>query len=180
MNGRWLLILATALAISGCADDSMKDLKAYAEEVKSRPGGPIKPVPEFKPAETYTYEPADRRSPFIMQEAGAEQSQVVAGGTGPRPDPNRRREELEQFPLDTLRMVGILEQDNEIWGLVQSKEKTIYRVQPDNYVGQNHGKINRITEESIELTELIPDGIGGYIERRATLALAGNEGSEKR
>jgi type IV pilus assembly protein PilP len=47
-------------------------------------------------------------------------------------------------------------------------------------MGQNHGRINRITEESIELTELIPDGIGGYIERRATLALAGTEGSAKR
>jgi type IV pilus assembly protein PilP len=135
-------------------------------------------VPEFKPAETYTYVPGDRRSPFIMQEAETEQAQAVAG-TGPRPDPNRRREELEQFPLDTLRMVGILEQYNEIWGLVQSKEKTIYRVQPNNYMGQNHGKINRITEDQIELTELIPDGIGGYIERRATLALAGTEESKR-
>lgn len=178
MKGRWFLILAAALAVGGCADDTMKDLKAYVEEVKARPGGPIKPVPEFKPAETYTYAPADRRSPFVVQEAETEQTQAVTG-TGPRPDPNRRREELEQFPLDTLRMVGILEQNNEIWGLVQSKEKTIYRVQPDNYMGQNHGKINRITEEQIELTELIPDGIGGYIERRATLALAGTEGSKR-
>lgn len=179
MKGRWFLILAAALALGGCADDTMRDLKAYVEEVKARPGGPIKPVPEFKPAETYTYAPADRRSPFVVQEAETEQTQAVAG-TGPRPDPNRRREELEQFPLDTLRMVGILEQNNEIWGLVQSKEKTIYRVQPNNYIGQNHGKINRITEDQIELTELIPDGIGGYIERRATLALAGTEGSAKR
>jgi type IV pilus assembly protein PilP len=179
MNWRWFLILGSALAVGGCADDSMKDLKAYAEEVKSRPGGPLKPVPEFKPAETYTYDPADRRSPFIMQEAETEATQAVAG-TGPRPDPNRRREELEQFPLDTLRMVGILEQNNQTWGLVQSKEKTIYRVQPSNYMGQNHGKINRISEDQIELTELIPDGIGGYIERRANLALAGTEGSEKR
>ena len=179
MNGRWFLILAAALALGGCADDSMRDLKAFVEEVKARPGGPIKPVPEFKPAETYAYASGDRRSPFIVQEAETEPTQAVAG-TGPRPDPNRRREELEQFPLDTLRMVGILEQNNEIWGLVQSKEKTIYRVQPDNYMGQNHGKINRITEDQIELTELIPDGIGGYIERRATLALAGTEGSAKR
>ena len=119
------------------------------------------------------------RSPFAIQEAETEPTQAVAG-TGPRPDPNRRREELEQFPLDTLRMVGVLEQYNETWGLVQSKEKTIYRVQPDNYMGQNHGKITRINEESIELTELIPDGIGGYIERQAKLDLAGNEGSAKR
>jgi type IV pilus assembly protein PilP len=178
MKARWFPILASVLALAGCADDTMRDLKAYAEEVRSRPGGPIKPVPEFRPAETYTYVPGDRRSPFIMQEVETEQTLAVAG-TGPRPDPNRRREELEQFPLDTLRMVGILEQDNEVWGLVQSKEKTIYRVQPSNFMGQNHGKISRITEDQIELTELIPDGIGGYIERRATLALAGSEGSKR-
>jgi type IV pilus assembly protein PilP len=179
MSRRAFLVLASVLAIGGCADDSMKDLKAYAEEIKARPGGPIKPVPEFKPAETYTYAANDRRTPFQMPEADTEPTRAVAG-TGPQPDPNRRREELEQFPLDTLRMVGILEQDNETWGLVQSKEKTIYRVQPDNYVGQNHGKISRITEESIELTELIPDGIGGYVERQAKLDLAGSEGGANR
>jgi type IV pilus assembly protein PilP len=157
----------------------MSDLKAFVEEVKARPAGPIKPVPEFKPAETFTYQPGGRRSPFVAQQADEESAQPVAG-TGVRPDPNRRREELEQFPLDTLRMVGILEQNQQTWGLVQSKEATIYRVQPGNYVGQNHGKILRISEEQIELTELIPDGIGGYIERNATLALSGIEGSTKR
>jgi type IV pilus assembly protein PilP len=179
MSRTWCLVAVSALALAGCADTSMKDLKSFVEEVKARPAGPIKPVPEFKPVETYTYQAGGRRSPFVAQQADEESAQPVAG-TGVRPDPNRRREELEQFPLDTLRMVGVLEQGKETWGLVQSKEATIYRVQPGNYVGQNHGKISRITEEQIELTELIPDGIGGFIERNATLALAGTEGSTKR
>jgi type IV pilus assembly protein PilP len=173
-----LLLLATALA-GGCADDGMRDLRAFVEEVKARPAGPIKPVPEIKPAETYTYNAGDRRNPFVAEKPDSEPTQVAAGG-GPRPDPNRRREELEQFPLDTLRMVGTLEQNDETWALVQSKDKTIFRVQSGNYLGQNDGRITRITEEKIELTELIPDGAGGYLERQATVALAGIEGSTPR
>jgi type IV pilus assembly protein PilP len=173
-----LLLLAAAL-VGGCADDGMRDLHAFVEEVKARPAGPIKPVPEIKPAETYTYAAANRRDPFVPETPDAEPTQQATAG-GPRPDPNRRREELEQFPLDTLRMVGTLEQDEETWALVQSKDKTIYRVQSGNYMGQNDCRITRINEEKIELTELIPDGAGGYLERQATVALAGMEGSMPR
>jgi type IV pilus assembly protein PilP len=173
-----LLLLVAAFA-GGCADDGMRDLHAFVEEVKARPAGPIKPVPEIKPAETYTYAAANRRDPFAPEKPDAEPTQQTTTG-GPRPDPNRRREELEQFPLDTLRMVGTLEQNEETWALVQSKDKTIYRVQAGNHLGQNDGRITRITEEKIELTELIPDGSGGYLERQATVALASIEGSTPR
>jgi type IV pilus assembly protein PilP len=173
-----LLLLAAGL-VGGCADDGMRDLHAFVEEVKARPAGPIKPVPEIKPAETYTYAAANRRDPFVPEKPDSEPTQHATAG-GPRPDPNRRREELEQFPLDTLRMVGTLEQNDETWALVQSKDKTIYRVQSGNHMGQNDGRITRITEEKIELTELIPDGAGGYLERQATVALAGMEGSTPR
>lgn len=173
------LVLLAAALVGGCADDGMRDLHKFVEEVKARPAGPIKPVPEIKPAETYTYAAADRRDPFVPEKPDAEPAQQVTAG-GPRPDPNRRREELEQFPLDTLRMVGTLEQNDETWALVQSKDKTIYRVQSGNHMGLNDGRITRITEEKIELTELIPDGAGGYLERQATVALAGLEGSTPR
>ena len=88
------------------------------------------------------------------------------------PDFNRRREELEGFTLDAIRMVGILEQSGVTWGLVKTKEGTIHRVKTGNYMGQNHGRINQITEDKIELTEIVQDGTGGYSERQASLALA--------
>ncbi len=88
------------------------------------------------------------------------------------PDFNRRKEELEGFSLDALRMVGTLEQLETTWALIQTQDKTIYRVKAGNYVGRNHGQITRISESGIDLTEIIADGQGGYRERQASLALA--------
>jgi type IV pilus assembly protein PilP len=68
-------------------------------------------------------------------------------------------------------MVGTLEQAEVMWALIRAKDKTIYRVKAGNYMGKNHGQITQITESKIELTEIVPDGRGGYRERQATLAL---------
>ena len=87
------------------------------------------------------------------------------------PDFNRRKEELESYSLDTLRMVGTLEQEGTIWGLVQTKDGTIHRVKTGNYMGLNYGRIVRISEDKIELSELLQDGAGGYVENAAALSL---------
>jgi type IV pilus assembly protein PilP len=95
----------------------------------------------------------------------------AAGGT--RPDPDRIREFLEDFPLDTLRMVGTLNIDDTLYGLLQTSDGLIHRVVPGNYLGQNDGRITEISESEITLVvEIISDGIGGYIERDAAVGLA--------
>jgi type IV pilus assembly protein PilP len=68
-------------------------------------------------------------------------------------------------------MMGTLELDNELWGIVRSPDGTIHRVQVGNYLGRNHGKVVGISEESIDLNEIIQDGQGGWQERTAALAL---------
>jgi len=148
----------------------MKDLKAFVEEVKARPGGPIKPVPEFKPAETYAYASGDRAVPSSCRRPRP--SRPRPSPARPPSGPEPRREELEQFPLDTLRMVGILEQNNEIWGLSNPRRRRSTASAQQLPWARTRQDQPAITEDQIELTELIPDGIGGYIERRATLALA--------
>jgi type IV pilus assembly protein PilP len=84
----------------------------------------------------------------------------------------RSREFLEQFPLDTLRMVGTLSQGDTAYGLVQTSDGLIHRVVPGNYMGQNDGRITNINDSEIELIEIISDGIGGYVERDAAVGLA--------
>jgi type IV pilus assembly protein PilP len=164
-TGRFSIALAALLAIGGCADDNA-DLRARVAEVKSRPGGRIEPLPEVKPYETFAYGVADQRSPF---EAGA-----PAAATSPnalRPDPSRPREFLEQFSLDTLRMVGTLNLQGRKHGLVQTRDGLVHRVLPGNYIGQSDGRITAIDEGKISLIEIVPDGMGGFIERPAALAL---------
>jgi len=109
--------------------------------------------------------------PFLADEGEEEEVQELADD-GLRPDLLRRKEELEAFPLDSIRMVGTLQQQDIIWGLIVSKDGTIYRVRPGNYLGQNHGQITSIQENKIELNEIVPDGRGRYTERQASLALS--------
>ncbi len=163
---RTVLVLAALAALAGCGSDT-DELRAKIAEVKSRPGGRIEPLPEVKPYETFAYAAADQRSPF---EAG-----VPASAMGPnalRPDANRPREFLEQFSLDTLRMVGTLRLGGRTYGLVQTKDGLVHRVLPGNHLGQNDGRITAIEEGKISLIEIVPDGMGGFIERPAALALS--------
>lgn len=163
------MILLSLLA--GCANPHLGELRAYVDDKKAAPPGRIEPLPEIKQITTFVYEADGRRDPFAPVEENQEE-QASAVGNGISPDFNRRKEELEGYALDSIRMVGILEQSGVTWGLVKTKEGTIHRVKTGNYMGQNHGRITEITEDKIELTEIVPNGTGGYSERQASLALA--------
>ena len=163
-----LVLLATA-GLAACGSD-MDDLDQYINETKARPGGRIEPLPEITPYEVFTYM-ADKqglRSPFVPDTPQATGS--AAGGA--RPDPDRSREYLESFPLDTLGMVGTLHIGETLYGLVQTSDGLIHRVVSGNYMGQNDGRITTISESEITLVEIISDGIGGYIERDAAISLS--------
>jgi type IV pilus assembly protein PilP len=69
-------------------------------------------------------------------------------------------------------MVGTVDMEDIIWGLVKTADKTIYRVKVGNYMGQNHGQVTSITEDKIELTEIIPKKPRGYRERQASVSLS--------
>jgi len=93
-----------------------------------------------------------------------------AGYGGIRPDAKRNREFLEQFSLDTLKMVGTLRLGAQMYGLVQTKDGLVHRVTAGNHLGQAEGKITDITPAKITLIEIVPDSLGGYMERPAALA----------
>jgi type IV pilus assembly protein PilP len=162
-----LALLAPALLLLGGCGDGLDELRAEVERVKAEPGGGIEPLPEVKPYETFAYAAADQRSPF---EAGM--SAAANSPNAVRPDSNRPREFLEQFSLDTLRMVGTVRLNKQLYGLVQTKDGLVHRVLPGNHMGQSDGRITSIDEARISLIEIVPDGLGGFIERPAALALS--------
>jgi type IV pilus assembly protein PilP len=159
-------LVAAALLLAGCTG-GMGDLRNYVDEVKARPAPPLDPLPVMQQFETFEYAAQDLRDPF----SDPTDDQASAGGTGPRPDPNRRKEALESFPLDGLDMMGTLGGGDSVIGLVMDPDKVIHRVVPGNYVGQNDGRIVAVYDDKIELVELVPDGSGGWTERRAEIAL---------
>jgi len=167
---RGLFFLLVGTALTGCINQDMNDLRLFVEQIKAREPSRIEPLPEIKQIETFAYQPGERRNPFRPVEQGSDELQEIEAN-GIAPDPDRRKEELENYSLDSLRMVGTLEQAETKWALIQTGDKTIYRVKSGNYLGKNHGQITRIDEIEIELTEIVSDGLRGYRERQASLAL---------
>jgi len=162
-----LILILSAVGLAACGGD-MDDLDQYINATKAKPGGRIEPLPEITPYEVFTYiaDAQGMRSPFVP-----DTPQSAGNSGGARPDLDRSREYLESFPLDTLGMVGTLYIGETMYGLVQTADGLIHRVVPGNYMGQNDGRINEISESEIALVEIISDGIGGYIERDAAVGL---------
>src|SRR5471032_762958 len=160
-----LLAAAALLAglLSGCSGRD-SDLDHFLDATKKEPGGRVEPLPEVKPYEAYNYADQELRSPFVPGGSGG-------SGANLRPDNHRNREYLEQFSLDTLKMVGTLNLSGNRFGLVQTRDGRVHRVVIGEHIGTNDGKITDITPSKIALVEIIPDGLGGYIERPAALGL---------
>lgn len=160
-------LLCLAFALAGCTNRDT-ELDQFIAATKKEPGGSVAPLPEVKPYQGFAYSAAGLRSPFLPGVPGG----LRAGGGPPvRPDQKRNREFLEQYSLDTLRMVGTLKLGSQEFGLVKTKEGLVQRVLPGNYVGQNEGKVIAVAPSKITLVEIVPDGLGGYAERPAALAL---------
>lgn len=163
---RALVLGAAVAAISGCTRGT-SDLQNWIADVKAQPAPPLEPIPVMQQFETFEYAAQDLRDPFSPPLA-----QRDGGGDGPRPDPDRRREELEAFPLDSLRMSGTLgPTDGDVRALVMAPDRVVHRVRVGNYLGQNEGRITAVHPDRIELVELVTDGAGGWLERRASIAL---------
>lgn len=159
------IYVALLAGLTACSGD-LDDLKKQIEDIRSRPGERIEPLPEIKLYDVFVYSASNLRSPFVPSApAGLDLANSL------RPDAKRAREFLEQFPLDTLRMVGTLELQGKKYGLVQGKDGLVHRVLPGQFLGQNDGRITNVTPAKISLIQIVPDGVGGYIERPAALAL---------
>jgi type IV pilus assembly protein PilP len=167
-----LCLFCAAALLAGCAQNDMSDLQNRLSEIKGRKPNPIEPLPQLKAVESFVYLPAGRRDPFRPAGQLQEEDATVPSNNGIAPDPTRRKEELEYYPLDAIKMVGTLEHNGQMWGLVSAPESGLHRVLAGNYMGRNHGQIAQISESKIELMEIVSDGRGGYEERRAEIALS--------
>ena len=168
---RLLLMGAVILVLAACGrgvtstPGNAPNLEKWVAEVKNRPAPPLEPLPVMQQFETFEYAAQALRDPFSNAFSD------LSGGSGPRPDPNRPKQTLEQFPLDSLKMVGTIGKGSGLVALVTAPDKVTYRVRPGIYLGQNDGRVTAVSEDRIELVELVPDGAGGWLERPATVVL---------
>lgn len=165
-------VLACAFMLSGCSDNGMSDLRQFVDDAKMKKGR-VESLPEFKPVETFAYSAGKMKDPYATWRSDAKLAAQDSGALQSiRPDVSRRKEILENFPLDTLRMMGTFDYRDGKWGLVKAPDGIIYKVREGHHLGQNYGKVTRIQDKTIVLTEVVPDGLGGWEEREASLAIS--------
>ena len=159
-----LLMGACTRGINSSPGDA-PPLEKWIAEIKAQPAPPLDPLPVMQQFETFEYAAQSLRDPFsnAFRDDGS--------ASGPRPDSARRKQVMEQFPLDSFDMVGTLGKGGNVVALVMAPDKVTYRVTPGAYMGQSDGRVTAVFEDRVELVELVPDGAGGWLERPATIAL---------
>jgi type IV pilus assembly protein PilP len=162
------LIVPIAVAVlAGCSSE-IDELKTFVRESEKGLPRRVEPLPAVKPFEPFTYEGFDLPDPFKPRKLTPPKGEGAGGGLAP--DLNRRKEPLEAFPLEQLKMVGTLSQGKDVYALVRA-DKTLYRVKKGNYMGQNFGLITDVTEGEIKLKEIVQDSAGDWAERQSVLPL---------
>ena len=170
LSAREAVLIAAALALGACGGEQFGDLKQELNQLTKDLRGRVDPLPQVKPYEPVPYKAFDEIDPFRTSRLDVLPIKDPTDGTGPKPDTNRPKEALEAFPLESLRMVGTLTQDKEVYGLVRAGAN-LFRVKKGNYLGQNFGVITAIDETEIKLKELVQDGGGDWVERASSLQL---------
>lgn len=181
---RTLVVLVASFTVTGCVSRDKSDLETYVAEVLQRPGGQIEPLPPIRPYERYLYRAAEtgRRDPFIGFQGAVTTAKVEVSREQDAEQQRytdeilaHNREELENFELDSLRMIGTLQDVDQMWAIIRDTQGTVHRVQIGNYLGRNYGKIIEILEDRLELREVVRDTNGRWEERPASLALNEDE-----
>jgi len=162
---KWLIPFL-ALFLSGCEQDEFSDLKLFMAQAGQDSHHSLEPLPQLKQIESYEFDPGKYMDPFMPRTLRS-----GGGGGGTQPDMNRQKEFLEQFPLDSLKMVGTLEKNGQKYALIKTPDGAVTGIKKGNYMGQNYGLVVRISDSGIDLREMVQDAVGDWIESSATLAL---------
>lgn len=166
------------MTLIGCSSNT-EDLQAWVQTIKAKPPGRIAPMPEVKEYKPHDYATGHLKSPFaeLAPELEVQLQQLHAGcDDSVKPDTSRRKEDLERYSLDSMEMVGIVNNKTKLWGLVRMTagpaQGNVFHVTEGNFLGINHGQIRTISEEQIEIETLVPDSKGCWEKRMVYMALA--------
>ncbi len=171
MKRLWLAVLV--LSLVACSSEEHSDIKQWMRDATKDMRGHVPPLPEVKPFPVVSYDPGDLPDPFRPSKI---EPQKKAGGGGVKPDLDRRKEELERYPLDAIRFVGLI-RDAKLLYAVVTADKRIYRVKIGNHMGQDFGMVTDIQtspgldEGKLVLKELVQDPSGDWVERESVLEM---------
>jgi type IV pilus assembly protein PilP len=162
-------LAATAL-LAGCEGGEQRQLQQELNEMTKDVRGRVDPLPQVRPYEPVPYTAESQVDPFRPERIDVAKTGLASSGGKLAPDPNRPKEPLEAFPLESIQMLGTITQNRETFALVKAGPN-LYRVKKGNYMGQNFGVITGIDEVQIALKELVQDAGGEWVERSSALQL---------
>lgn len=169
------ILQATAIAslatLSGCGDGGVQEVKEWMDEVRRQTPVSVQKIAEPKTFTPFAYGGKDEADPFSPVKLSVVLAKMQANSSNPiKPDLDRRKETLENYPLDVIRMVGTLQKPGMSYAILQV-DQSVFQVKAGNYIGQNFGMITRITDAEVELKEIVRDAAGEWVERKAKLEL---------
>ncbi len=171
---RWFWCLGAVALLAGCADSGREELQQWMSEERSQTKPKITPIPEPKKFAPQAYVQDAAMEPFsnqkLTQALRQQSSSATSNAALVAPELSRRKEPLEGMPLDSVRMVGSLNKSGQLVALIRV-DNLLYQVRPGNYLGQNYGRITKVTETEVTLREIVQDATGEWIERAAALQL---------
>ena len=170
MSKRHYLALAALLALAGCGDSDVQEVRTWMKDVDARAKVAVTPLVEPKTFIPFAYQQKDELDPFNPNKLLAELAKQAGGGSGIKPDMERRKELLESYPLDTVKMVGTIEKRGVIHAVLQI-DRSVHQVVVGQHVGQNYGRVTGITESAVSLREIVQDATGDWVERMSKLEL---------
>lgn len=168
MKTIWLLLIAASLA--ACSGEEHQDLREWMNTQAQGMQSKIQPLPTLTQFPVVDYDAMNLPDPFQVSRLEPEKR---GGKASPRDD-TRRREPLEAYPLESLKMLGMMRMAGQPVALIAA-DKNIYQVRVGNYLGQNFGVVTKITENDLTLKELIEDANGDWVERFSTMQLQEQE-----
>jgi len=161
--------------LTACSNSPDSDVVEFVDRTK-RKESKLQELPEFKKPVPHFYEGSSKRDPFfaknsVKSRASVFKNDVKANYTGPSPDFKRKKEVLEEYALDELSMVGVISKNGKYWALIKDNAGIVHRIGLGNYLGQNYGKVVSINEMQLSVDELVPDGEGGWVERKGFIKM---------
>ena len=166
LSNKIILSFTAMLLLSACQGKDMKDLQVFVDDAFKNERPEIEPLPVVVPFKGFAYSASGDNDPFSLANIASE-GVVDAALLGESPDVDRRKDPLEAYPLDALRLVGTLSKKGEPWVIVKTTEGSVLLATVGGYMGENNGEIKRISteEQSVSLTETVPDPSGRWITR---------------
>lgn len=168
-TGRGLCCCLLPMLLAACGDGGIDEVRQWMDETRSQSRVVVPKLAEPRKFTPFSYGGKNEMDPYSPAKF-VNPSAPAGSGSSFKPNLDRRREALESYPLDNLKMVGTLQKQGASFVLIQA-DRTVFQARVGNYIGQNMGRITRITDSEVELNEIVQDTAGEWVERTAKLEL---------